>query len=72
MHKLFRAGVMAFGLVANAHAGNLSETDTGVGTLHQKNFTGQRPYNKALEAKPNSPEAEWEGAGIVTDRPFKG
>lgn len=36
MHKLFRAGVMAFGLVANVHAGNLTETDTGVRTLHPK------------------------------------
>lgn len=40
MRKLRIAGMMAFGLVANVHAVNLSENETDVRNLHQKNFTG--------------------------------
>lgn len=72
MSKLLIAGLMALGLVANVQAGDLSENDTGVRNLHHKNFTGQRPYSKAPEVKQQSPEEQWEGAGIVTDKPEKG
>lgn len=72
MSKLLIAGLMAFGLVANVHAGDLSANETGVRNLHHKNFTGQRPYSKAPEAKQQSPEEQWEGTGIVTDKPEKG
>ncbi|MDP8566349.1 hypothetical protein [Methylophilus aquaticus] len=72
MYKLLLAGLMAFGLVANVQAGDLSENDTGVRNLHQKNFTGQRPYSKAPQIKQQSPAEQWEGAGIVTDKPEKG
>lgn len=40
MRKLRIAEMMAFGLVANVHASNLSENETDVRNLHQKNFTG--------------------------------
>lgn len=72
MSKLLLAVLVSFGLMANVHANETQEHDTDVRTLHHKNFLGQRPYSKAPEVKPQSPDEKWEGAGIVTDKPEKG
>jgi hypothetical protein len=69
MSKLLLAVLVAFGLTANVHANETQEQDTGVRTLHHKNFLGQRPYTKAPVAKQQSADEQWEGAGIVTDKP---
>lgn len=69
MSKLLLALLVTFSLVAPVQANEAQEQDTNVRTLHHKNFLGQRPYSKAPEAKQQSPEDKWEGAGIVSDQP---
>lgn len=72
MNKLLLILLVSVGLIAPVQADESLGNNTDVRTLHQKNFTGQRPYSKAPEPKQQSPEEQWEGAGIVTDKPEKG
>jgi hypothetical protein len=72
MSKLLLVALVSFGMLANVHADEIQDKDNDIRTLHQKNFTSQRPYSKAPVAKQQSPEDKWEGAGIVTDTPDKG
>jgi hypothetical protein len=72
MSKLLLVALVSFGMLANVHADEIQDKDNDIRTLHQKNFTSQRPYSKAPVAKQQSPEDKWEGAGIVSDSPDKG